>query len=100
MIRPPLPENIVVDIQDWLWGRREDWRRRFAVILSQLQCRVRVVHDLRDVGSYWLMGSAVDAEDCLYCERCGEKRLWFPFALSTDRLWCDDCNERLRPHVP
>ena len=88
-----IPEHIIDGIQDWLWGGRDEWHRRFGECLRQMCCSTRAVHALRDVAVYQLMARAVDSEDCLYCDRCGEKRLWFPFALSTDQPWCEPCTE-------
>lgn len=85
-----LPDEIVIQLNDYLWGTTNDWKRKLD-IHNQLPADKWLF--LSDVPYYRSYSNLMESEDCLYCSCCGEKTLFF--ALSFYRNCCEECYERM-----
>jgi hypothetical protein len=74
-------------IQDFLWGKPSDWKRKMRTVLRQLP--PHGFYSLKDVVSYRSYSNVIESEDCFYCGKCGEKVLCF--ALSFYKNTCEVC---------
>ena len=85
-----LPNAIVMQMSDYLWGTSKDWKRKLDI---QNHLPQETWSLLSDVAQYRSYNNIMESEDCLYCNCCGEKKLFF--ALSFYRNYCEDCHERI-----
>ena len=86
-----LPEEIQIKIKDCLWGTTQNWQNKLDIThtlpTNGLFC-------LTDVSSYTIHNKPLETEDCLYCNKCGEKTLFFALSFSMDR--CFECDAMMR----
>ena len=84
-----LPIFLTYHIQDYLWGSNSDWKQKNNLIIKLIPS-INFMN-LNDVKLYRRYSNIIEAEDCLYCPKCGEKNLCF--ALSFHMDYCLDCNK-------
>lgn len=78
-----LPNEIIFYIKDYMWGHKSDYQKKLKMILENLpepemvQINLTAIRKCYYKNKYW-----EELEDNLFCPRCGEKTLWFPFFLS------------------
>ena len=83
-----LPIELITQVYGFLWGTRDSWKHKLNII-EHLPSNVLLT--LQDVSTYRLRQETIDSEDCLYCRKCGEKTLWFPFSFRTP--FCEMCDK-------
>ncbi len=85
-----LPNDINIQIMDYLWGSRRDHQKYFSQVLDTLP--VNILINLRATESCKYKNKIWDdIEDNLYCPCCGEKSLDFTYACNG---WlCDFCSD-------
>jgi hypothetical protein len=88
-----LPTEVQHRVRRFLWGTRYDWQRKLDIVHS---LRHQGYLSLRDVASYTSYSNYIEAEDSLYCQRCGEKKLHFALSFHMDA--CLDCVQQ--PTLP
>ncbi len=78
-----LPDELIVNVKDYMWGNKLEYQKKLKIILENLpepemvQKKLKAINKCHYKNKYW-----DELEDNLFCPRCGEKSLWFPFALS------------------
>lgn len=75
-------------IKSFLWGNLEIWKHKLDIINNLPQ---NPYLSLLSVSTYRSYSNIIDSEDCVFCEKCGEKRLWF--ALSFNHTMCETCEQ-------
>ena len=73
-----LPQELIESIKSFLWGNTVIWKKKLNIVnLLPLYPNVK----LSSVSSYRLYNNIIDSEECVFCRKCGEKTLWFPFSF-------------------
>ena len=85
-----LPDELIVIIKDYIWGNTLQYQKKLNIILENLPEPEMVQNNLKPINKcYYKNKYWEELEDNLFCPRCGEKTLWFPFTF-LGKL-CDYC---------
>lgn len=82
-----LPKHINNRIKDYMWGSPEFYRKILGDVLDKLPSNI--LSNLRATEYCKYKNKLYEIDENLYCHKCGEKTLWFPFACNG--VVCDYC---------
>ena len=84
-----LPLELVYLIDELLRGSRRLYQEQFSRIVSKISLYPQ--SKLNPVKTQFINNTImVEIEDNVFCHKCGEKTLWFPFMLNNN-YYCDNC---------
>jgi len=79
-----LPVDIINIIKNYLWGHKEDWMRKFNIIIRDTNDTFKpsidnIIYKLNICNWQKRLNIDTNIEDNFYCPVCGEKNLFFAF---------------------
>ena len=90
--RLPLRARRLID--DYRWGGADAWRHALRhAVMPTLPPYSRTLATLRTTPPWRRAAAAAADGDTVYCERCGEKGLWYAFLVVSGRcVCCGECS--------
>ena len=87
-----LPNELVLEISNYLWGSKEIYQPIFTKITKKIPeyplNNLKAINNCHYKNKYW-----TNLEDNLYCHRCGEKTLDFTYVCLGRQVACDYCQD-------